>query len=152
MLRGFYITAMVLSLLSIFVCIGFMDEVSSARSNSYGYSYSGDTYGSSDSDYEYYHEKAKDATIAIGLISLVYFLIMETIFILSLIRIKTTTIKVFSIIGISLSGIMILWDGAMISSPGGVSFDEVGVAWIFYGLIMLAFSIVGTVHAFRKKA
>lgn len=150
MLRAFYISAIVLTLVAMIVSVYFIDEVSSCRSASYmDYSY-GDSYGSDD-NFEYYHSRAEDATVMAGIITLFYFLLMETIFILSLIRLKTKTIKVFSIIGLSLTSIMILWDGAMISSPGGVSFDETGIAWIFFMLIMLAFSIVGMVHAFRKK-
>lgn len=148
MLRAFYISAIVLTVGAIIISAYFIDEVSSCRSSSY-YSY-GDSYGSDD-NYEYYHDLAKEATVSAGIISMIYFLIMETIFILSLIRLRTKTIKVFSIIGISLTGIMIFWDALMISSPGGVSFDETGIAWIFFMIIMLAFSIVGVIHAFRKK-
>lgn len=148
MLRAFYISAIVLTFFSMIISAYFMDEVSSCRSASY-YSF-GDSYGSDD-NFEYYHDKAQEATVSAGIITMIYFLIMETIFILSLIRLKTKTIKVFSIIGISLTSIMILWDALMISSPGGISFDEIGLAWVLFMLIMFAFSIVGTVHAFRKK-
>ena len=149
MLRAFYISAIVLTIGAIIISAYFIEEVSSCRSASYDYSY-GDSYGTDD-NFEYYHDRSKDATVSAGIISMIYFLIMETIFILSFIRLKTKTIKVFSIIGISLTGIMIFWDALMISSPGGLSFDETGVAWIFFMVIMLAFSIVGMIHAFRKK-
>lgn len=146
MLRGFYIAAMALSLIFIVVCTAFIDEVSSHRYESY----SDYSYGDSSQHYEN-TDHGEDITITAGISTMFLFLIMETIFIISLVRLKTKTMKVFSIIGISLTGIMILWDVMMISNPGNLSFDEVGPAWIFYLLVMLGFSIVGTIHAFRKK-
>lgn len=153
-MRAFYITALVLTIGFIFADVYYIEEVSSARWSSYSYDsydsysdpygYSGyDSYGSSNDD---------DVTMEAGFVTMAFFLVYAVLFILSLIKIKRTTMKIFSIIGVSLTGIMMLWDGLMISSPGGVSFDEVGVAWVIFGLVMIAFTIVGTIQAFKAKA
>jgi len=91
-------------------------------------------------------------TVEAGFVTMGFFLMCVVLYILSLVKIKTTTMKVFSIIGLSLTGIMILWDGVMIASPSGISFNEVVPGWIFFGVAMLAFMIIGTIHAFKKKA
>ncbi|NCO56197.1 MAG: hypothetical protein GW876_12465, partial [Bacteroidetes bacterium] len=145
-------------LIAITLTIGFFvadfyyaEEVSHARYSSYDSMYnSSDPYGSGYNSYDY--SKDDDLTVEAGFVTMGFFLMCVVLYILSLVKIKTTTMKVFSIIGLSLTGIMILWDGVMIASPSGISFNEVVPGWIFFGVAMLAFMIIGTIHAFKKKA
>jgi hypothetical protein len=151
MMRAFYITAVVLTLVFIIVSLVYMERVHSARMASYYNTYdSYDSYGGSSYNYSLY-DYDNDITQEMGFISVFFFLVYLTVEILTFVKIKTRTMKVLTIIGISFTGIMLLWDALMISSPGGISFDEVGPAWILFGIIQLAFCIVGMVHAFKKK-
>lgn len=60
--------------------------------------------------------------------------------------------KVLTIIGLALTVIMSAWNGVMMGSPGAISFDEVGIVWVLYAVVVLTFGIIGTVHAFKKPA
>jgi hypothetical protein len=62
---------------------------------------------------------------------------------------KTKTNKVISIIGLSLSGIYFLWNLLVMFDPGSLSYDEVGGGYVFYSLVMMAFTIVGLVQAVK---
>ena len=157
MMRAFYLVAMVLTLGFMVTDGYYMEEVSSARWSSYSsYDYYSQDYGDSYSGYDPYNSydsgRDDELTVEAGIVTMVFFFFYIALYVLSMVKIKTTTMKIFSIIGMSLTGIMLVWDALMISSPGGVSFDEVGAGWIFFGIVMLAFTIVGTVHAFKKKA
>ena len=148
-MRAFYITAIVFTLAFIVTSFVYIEQVSSARWNSYYDSYSSyDSYGSSS-----YYDSGRDneLTQEAGFICLFFLLFYLAIEILTFIKLKTKTMKVLTIIGISFTGIMLAWDALMISSPGGISFDEVGGVFVIFGIIQLAFCIVGVVHAFRKK-
>jgi hypothetical protein len=150
MMRAFYITAVVLTLIFIVVSFVYIERVHSARMDAlYSSLNSYDSYGgySSYSSYDY----DNNITQEMGFISIFFFLVYLVVEIFTFIKLKTKTMKVLTIIGISFTGIMLLWNALMISSPGGVSFDEVGPAWILFGIIQLAFCIIGTIHAFRKK-
>ena len=153
MMRAFFISAIVITLGFLVADVYYMEEVSSARYSSYNsdyYNYS-DPYGYS--DYSSYGGSDDDEmTVEAGLVTMAFFLVYIVLFVLSLIKVKTKTMKVFSIIGLSLTGIMAIWDALMISSPGGISFDEVGGGWLFFGVVMIAFTIIGTIHAFKAKA
>lgn len=145
--RAFYIVGIVFSVFFMFITSYYAEEVRSARMydlfsdfNSYDYNtYS--SYFSSGLDESYTSEAA--------LWSLFFFLSFITIDLLGLIKVKTTTVKVTSIIGLSLSAIFLLWNFAVLSSPGSMSFDEVAPGWIFYSMVMLAFTIVGVVQSSR---
>jgi hypothetical protein len=151
MMRVFYIIAMVLTLGFIIADFYYMEEVSNARYRSYDDYYSSDPYGYSGYNSYSSYDDDDDITVQAGAVTLIFFLAFNALFILSLVNLKTMTVKVFSIIGISITGIMMMWDGLMISSPGGISFDEVGPGWVLYGLFMIAATIIGTVHAFKPK-
>ena len=146
MSRAFSIVAIVFGIILIILTIFYADEVRSARYNSWD-SYSFESYGS-------YSDSNEDdkLTQEMGFISAGIFALFLFTYILYLVKVKTKTMKVFSIIGLSLTGIMLLWDFAMIASPGGISFTEVAPVWLLYSLIAIAFAIVGTIHSFRKKA
>ncbi len=73
--------------------------------------------------------KAELLTFYIGLFSFVFFIPFLILFIKQL-RLR----KVLALIGIVLSTVMIVWDLMMITSPSHISFDEVGLAWMAYGI------------------
>ncbi|MCD6069476.1 MAG: hypothetical protein K0S33_4302 [Bacteroidetes bacterium] len=151
MLRVFYILSILLSIILIGVSATYMGKVSDARSESYN-SYSYSPYDSG-SQYQYDDYRAdKDMTVEAGKITLPFFAFFLALAFITLLKLKTKTMKVLSIIALVLSALMIVWDFLMMDSPGGVSFDEAGGGWIFFALVELAFSIIGTIHAFRKKA
>lgn len=141
-----YIIGIVLAVV-FFVLIGYYSaEVSDARFDalfsSYNYSYS------SYSSYSY-NGSASDLTVEAGAWSLVFILFFIAMNLVGLIKVKTKTSKVLTIIGLSFSGILLFWDFAMIASPGSISFDEVSPAWVFYILMILAFAIIGLVQSIR---
>jgi hypothetical protein len=150
MLRAFFISVIALSVFAALGCLFFIDEVAEYREASMTDSLTNTPYTTE--NFSYYHEQAGHITIAAGASTMFYFMIIETVFILSLVRLRKKTMKVIAIIAISLTAVMMLWDGLMISSPNAISFDEVGGAWIIYILIILAFSIVGTIQAFKRRA
>jgi hypothetical protein len=150
MMRGLYITSLVISVVFFIVTCYYIQEVHSARMSALYESlnsYSDDPYSSFSS-----YDRDNEITQEGGFVGLGFFLFYAVLQILTFAKLKTKTMKVLTIIGISFTGIMILWDALMISSPGGISLDEVGPAWLLYIVIMISFGIVGTIHAFRKKA
>jgi hypothetical protein len=137
--KALYIVGIVFSVIFLILTFGYAEEVSNARYSSYFYDYNYYDYGSS----------ASDLTMSAALWSLFFFLSFITIDLLGLIKVKTKTTKVLSIIGLSLSGMFLLWNFAVLSSPGSLSFDEVSPAWVFYCLAMLAFTIIGLIQSIR---
>lgn len=117
-----------------------IDEVSSSR---YDYYMSDYPYGYSS------YNSSGESSFTMGIISLLFFFYFITVDIAGIAKIKLTTTKVLSIIGLSLSGIFLLWNFAMMAEPNSISFDEIGPAWILYSLVMLAFMIVGLVQSIR---
>lgn len=145
--KAFYIVGIVFSVVFFFVSAYYIAAVDEARyldfvSYSYG-SYNSYSYGSS---------VASSLTEEGALIALLFFLVFAAVDILGLLKVKTKTAKAMSIIGLSITGLFLLWDLAMMSSPGSMSFDEVGVAFLLYCLIALAFSIVGLIQSVRYSA
>jgi hypothetical protein len=137
--KAFYISSLVLSVLFGIIVLYYIDLVTSAR-YSYDNWYSGSSYNSGSSETE-----------EAGLISLFFFLFFITTFLLGLIKIKRITNKVFSIIGLSLTALFLLWDLVMLSSPSGISFDEVGIGFFFFVPMLITFSIIGIVQSIRYK-
>lgn len=143
MLRGLTIASLVLAIVFGFISLYYMEYVHNARMSAIF------------SDFDYYESarrRVSEGTMEIGLITLAFLGFFIGLYILKLIKIKTTTIKVLSIIGLSLTGIMIAWNSLMMSSPNAISFDEVGGAWVLLSLVYLGFGIPGVVHAFRAQA
>lgn len=146
--KAFYITGIVLSVVLIIVGAYYSTEVSKARID--------ELFSTVDSyfdDYNYYgrssSNRVSDYTFEGAFVSLFFFLFFIASDLLGLIRVKTNTTKVLSIIGLSLSGIFLLWNFLVMSSDGGISYDEVYPAYLLYCLVMLAFSIVGLVQSVR---
>lgn len=104
---------------------------------------------SSYNTYSYGSNLSSSLTEEAGLISLFFFLAFIAIDLLGLVKVKTKTMKVMAIIGLAISGLFLLWNVAMLTSPGSLSFDEVGLGFMFYSLIMLAFCVVGLVQSIR---
>lgn len=161
-MRAFFVTICVLCLIYIIAAFGIAARVDTARDMAFyemlnDYSY--DDYNSDDSyyssyDYSYsdmYDEAAEEGTQLGGIVSVVFMLLSSVVFLLALMRIKTKTMKVISIIGLSLSGLFLLWGFLPMTSPGGVSFDEVGPAFGIAGIAILGLDIVGIIHAFKTS-
>lgn len=145
--RAFYIVGIVFSVIFMVVTGYYAEEVDSAKMYDLFSSYSYDSYSSYSSYYS--SGLAESYTSEAATWSLFFFLSFIAIDLLGLLKVKTTTVKVLSIIGLSLSGIFLLWNFVVLSSPGSVSFDEVAPAWIFYTMVMLAFTIIGVVQSSR---
>ncbi|MCJ8291512.1 MAG: hypothetical protein HRT58_17025 [Crocinitomicaceae bacterium] len=142
-MKALYIVGVVLSVIFLFVIGFFVAEVESARYMSY-YDYDYSSYNSYS-----YQDNGSDDTMMAAIVSFFFFTFFIMSAILGLIKVKTKTNKVFSIIGLSISGIFFLWNLLVMIDPGALSFDEVGVGFAFYSLIMLAFMIVGLVQAVK---
>lgn len=146
MSKVLYIIGIVLAVVFFILSGYYSGEVSDARFDalfsSYDYSYS------SYSSYSY-NGSASDITVEAGVWSLVFILFFIAMNLVGLIKVKTKTSKVLTIIGLSFSGILLFWNFAMIASPGSISFDEVSPAWVFYILMILAFAIIGLVQSIR---
>lgn len=157
MMRAFFITAAVLSLIYIITAFGIAELAREARWSSfssydYGSDYYGDSYDYGYNDYSYYEDEADDYTRMGGIVSVFYMLISAGAFVLALLKIKTKTMKVISIIGLSIAGLFFIWSLLPMASPDSISFDEVAPAFILAAISLLAFHIVGVVHAFRTSA
>ena len=147
--KALYIVGIVFSFVFFCVSAYYVEEVSSARIMDIFSSY--DSYGgySSYSSYNSYSTSASDLTTEAGLIALLFFVVYVFTEIMGLIKVKTKTSKVFTIIGIVLGGLFLLWDAAVLANPGSLTYDEAGIAFTFFTLITLAFSIVGLVQSVR---
>ncbi len=149
-MKALYIIGIVLSVIFMIVIGYFVEEVESARFSSLYYNYSSYNSYSSYSSYNYgSYNSGSDETMMAAIVSFFFFVYFILTSIFGLIKVKTSTNKVFSIIGLSISGIFFLWNFLVMVSPSSISFDEVGGGWGFYSLIMLAFMIVGLVQAVR---
>ncbi len=149
--KAFYIISLVFSVVFMVLCGYYIEEVSDARLSALLSSYNlSDPYSSYSSFYSSY-DAGSDLTAEAALISIFFFLLFITSDLLGVLKVKTTTVKVLGIIGMSLSGLMLMWDLLMASSPSSISFDEVGGVFILYSLVILAFSIVGLIQAVRYE-
>ena len=146
MSKVLYIIGIVFSIIFIVISGYYSELVSDARFDalfsSYNYSY--DNYSSYS-----YNGSASDLTVEAAAWSLLFILFFLAMLLVGLIKVKTKTSKVLSIIGLSFGGILLFWDFAVIASPGSLSFNEVSPAWAFFGLMMLAFAIIGLVQSIR---
>lgn len=147
-MKAVYIVGIVLSVIFLFVIGFFVAEVESARYSNFYNSYNSyDPYGSYNSYSSY--SSGSDETMMGAIVSFFFFAFFIFAGIIGMVKVKTTTNKIFSIIGLSISGIFFLWNLLMMFSPSSLSFDEVGIGFVFYCFIMLAFMIVGLVQAIK---
>lgn len=157
MMRITYILAILVSLFFCLMIFDYIVRVNNARQDQLwemmnNYSSGADSYDSYSSYSSYDDERDNRLTAEAGLMSLFFFLFYLALGILTIIKLKTKTMKIISIIGLALTVIMSVWSMVMMGSPGAISFDEVGIVWVLYAVILLTFSVIGTVHAFKKKA
>jgi hypothetical protein len=145
--KALYIVGIVFSFVFFCVSAYYVEEVSSARIMDIFSSY--DSFGGYGSYSSYNSTSASDLTTEAGLIALFFLLVVIFVDIMGMLKVKTKTSKVFTIIGLALGGIFLLWDIVMLTSPDSISYDEAGVGFTFYALIVLAFSIVGLVQSIR---
>ena len=138
--KAFYISSLVLSVLFGIIIIYYIDLVSYAR-----YSYL-----PMPNDFTY-TDFGAGKTEEAAWISFLFLTFFTTTFLLGLIKIKRVTNKVLSLIGLSLSALFLIWDLVMLSSPSHLSFDEVGIGFLFFLPVVVAFSIVGIVQSTRYK-
>ena len=118
MSRAIYIVGIAFSFLFIFVVAYYDSEVSKAK---VGYLWSNfDVYGGDLYSSGYEHKKL---TVAAGMWSCLFFLMFIGIDIFGLVKINTKTTKVLGSVGLSVSGIFLLWNLGMISSPESITFD-----------------------------
>lgn len=147
--KVFYIIALIFSVVFFFIVGYYVSEVSAARSllfyDSYMNLYS--SYGNSMTSL--YSISPERLTEQGGIVCLFFFLFFIFVDIMGLVKVKTPTTRVLSIIGIALGGLFILWDLMMMSSPGSMSFDEVGIGFLIYALIAMAFSLVGLIQSIK---
>lgn len=162
-MRAFFITLCVLTLIYVIAAFAIANTVDDYSDmafyemlNDYSYDdYSYDDYSYSSYDYsssDYYDEQADDATRMGGILSVVYMLLSAGTFLMGLLKVKTKTMKVISIIGLSLSGLFMLWAFLPMGSPSGVGFDEVGPAFGLAGIALLGLHIVGMIQAFKTAS
>ncbi len=96
--------------------------------------------------FEVIYSHAESITKQVGVYSLFIF-----IFFLLLFIINYTNQKKMSMIGIGLTILIIIWDLIMLSSPSHISFNEVGYAWMIYGLMAGILFYIFTIHHSIKK-
>ncbi len=149
--KAFYIVGIVFSVIFSGVISYYSEEVSDARFDMYWNDYSSfSSYGYDDYTYSSFSSSNhEDLSVEAGLWSLFFFLAFGAIDLLGLLKVKTRTMKVTAIIGLSFTGIFLLWNFGVLTSPGSMSFDEVAPGWSFYAMVMLAFTIVGLVQSVR---
>lgn len=139
--KALYIVGICFSVIFFFVIGYYISEVSSARlSDLFSYSdyapYSSFSYGSS----------ASSLSEEAGIWNLLFLLLFAACGIVGLVKLKTKTSKILSIIAISLTGIFLLWNFLMLVDAGSVSFDEIGGAFVFFDFYMIAYTIVQLVQ------
>ncbi len=163
MMRAFFISATVLSIIFIVACAGISSSVSSARwdylwnstyddySTDYYDDYSYDDYSYDDYGYGDSYEEAENMTRVGGIVSVLYMLISAGAFLLALMKIKTKTMKVISIIGMSLAGLLFLIAMVPTAVPDEMYFDECAGVFILGAIALLGLHVVGIVHAFKTS-
>jgi hypothetical protein len=103
-------------------------------------------------DYESYNYSYPDyssITFEAALVMIPFTIFFILAYIWNMIKVKTTSTRVFSIIGLSFSLLIVLINLAVLGNPGSLDFTESGGFFIFYHIINLAFFIVLLVQSVR---
>jgi hypothetical protein len=141
-MRPLYIIGLVLSVIHLFIVFGLSSMTSNALSRS-------STVGVG---MDYYYAESSRISVLGGIINLIFIGFVIFIASLTIAKMKSKTMKVMSIITISLSGIFFLYNLVMLFSPGSYGFNEGdGASQIVLDLFLVAFYIVGLVHVFKKN-
>ncbi|UKN01851.1 hypothetical protein K6119_19190 [Paracrocinitomix mangrovi] len=98
---------------------------------------------------DYYGPSAAEITAEAALIFILIHLFFIIQNIANLVKIKTGTVKVLSIVGLSLLGVSFMFNLIMMAQPTHTSFDEGGQVFMLAGIMMMAFSIVYLVQSVR---
>jgi len=140
-MKALNIIGLVLVIVLFFVTGVYINETSSARWSDYSYD-----------SYSYlYSGRAADVTMEAASIMLLFMFFYIGAMIANLVKVKTTTTKVMSIIGLSFSLIILLINLVVLAEPSNLAFDESGGFFIIYGILMLAFFIVFLVQSVTHK-
>lgn len=145
--KAFYITTLALSFIFICVCGYYISEVSSARMSALLDMYMSSDYLDPYSSYSY--DNSSSLTEEAGWVCLPFILFFIMTELMGIIKIKTKTTKILGILGLVFGSLFLIWDLLMISSPGAISFDEVGPVFVLYGFLVMAFAIVGIIQSTR---
>ncbi len=153
MIKALSIIGIALTAILIVVTVYYAESATSARHeywNNYDYSYDDYDYGSYDYDYDsdYDYNQRQKLTLEAGLVTQLFFLFFTTISILWITKVKRVVAKVFGIISLVLSGIMVLADLFLITFPDA-DFDDCAPFWILYALHMIPFTIIGLVQVVK---
>jgi hypothetical protein len=125
-----------------FTVIGYyINEVNEA-SWRYWSNYDYDSY-----NYSYPGYSSTTTEAALAMIPFTVFFIFAYIW--NMIKVKTMTTRVMSIIGLSFSLLIVLVNLAVLASPGALDFTESGGFFLIYHIINLAFFIVLLVQSVR---
>ena len=141
------IIAISATVIFIAVIVYYIDQAETARLLDWGFT----DWGGADFDYNAWeaNRRAPGVTFEAGLVMALFILFYIYVNISNMVKVKTISTKVLSIIGISFTGIIFLWDLAMLSSPASISFGEASGAFGVFALIMLAFTIVFLVQSIK---
>lgn len=145
-MKAVNIIAIVASIAAFILAIYYMEEVYSVR---WRYWDSLD-YGSP--WYQpYYGPTPSEVTFQGALVMMLITLFIVFVNIGNMVKVKTITSKVLSIIGLSLVGIVFFVNLATLAMPGDMYFtDGLGPIYFIFSPISLAFAIVFVVQSFRK--
>lgn len=136
-MKALNIIGLVLVIVLFFVTGYYINETSSARWSDYSYD-----------SYDFlFSGRAADVTMEAATIMLLFMFFYIGAMIANLVKVKTTTTKVMSIIGLSFSLIVLLINLVVLAEPSNLSFDESGGFFILYAILMLGFFIVFLVQA-----
>lgn len=141
-MKGLYLSNLLLSVVFGLICIYYVDLVNYERYASFLNDSFGDNFSFNNSS---------RLTVEAGIICGIFLCFFLVIFISGFVKIKRLTNKVFSLIGIVFSCLLLFWDVLMLSSPSHISFDEIGIGFFFYALLVFTCSIVGLVQVKRYK-
>lgn len=138
------IIGLVLVVIVLAVIAYYVSEVSEARWR-YWSSYDYNDYLS------YSYPDYDSITLEAALVMIPFTIFFILAYIWNIIKVKTTTTKVMSIIGLSFSLLIVLINLMVLAEPGAISFDESGGFFAVYHVINLAFFIVLLVQAVRYE-
>ncbi len=136
-MRFLNISGIVLSVVLFITTIILLEEVSRALWSDWDYN----SYSSYGTNYAY-----REMTFIANVTVLLFTLFFTTLYIVNLIKVKTVTTKVLSIIGLSISFIYLL---ASIGLLFDDAFGDIGGIWCFYAMLGLALSIVFLVQTIK---
>jgi len=106
----------------------------------------------SNNDYNYFSYPDYGAVTAEAALAMVPFtLFFIFAYIGNMFKVKTVTTKVFTIIGLSFTLLLVLIHLLVFAEPSSLSFDESGGFFIIYHIINLAFFIVLLVQSIRYE-